>query len=227
MIVALSAVAHRVHTRLAGSKHPPRMGHVYQFLAAALGYNSYAAHTANGAEPKSFDDTAAMHVVLDPERLLLRQTALNFPDHPDPWNPAHPLPRLIRVIRDAFADVLPKAGIHEGQSDLEADIFNAVSVEIDESGEFASAQAETNAGGGDYDLEFVAPEELNVDADEWILEVSGTCTLEQDQDRVYHGHKIKVGARLAFPKLGRRILSVYETLDIEATVIDDYYDDAA
>lgn len=201
--------------------------HVYEFLAAALGYKSYAAHTANGAEPNSFDDTAALHVVLDPERLLLRQTALNFPDLSDPWNPVHPLPPLIRVIRGAFTDVLPKASIHEGQSDLEVDVFNAVSSEIDESSEFASAQAETNAGGGDYDLEFVAPEALDVEADEWVLEASGTCTLEHDWDRVYHGHKIKVAARLVFPRLGRRILGVHETLDLEASVIDDHYDDAA
>jgi hypothetical protein len=206
MAVSFSSISHHVRTTLASTGTPAPLGHVHQFVAATLGYNSYAAYKTSPEEPPAFDD--AVHIVLDADRLQQRQAELSFPAP------------LISIIRNAFAAALPGAHVHEGQDGLEATIHAEVANDIDTSDDYASEQAMTNAYGGDYDLTFHAPVALDVHAVDWVLEAEGASSLDQDPDRIYHGDVINVGARVVFAKLGRRLLGEHETQDVGAAIVD-------
>jgi hypothetical protein len=150
MAVVLSSVAHRIRAFI---KTAP-LGHVHEFLAAALGYKSFASYKTSPEEATSFRD--AKHIVLDSALLQQRQANLGYAG-----------PSLGPIIVDALENVFPTLRAHLSTSDLEDVIRLDVEVWIGDSGTFSSAQAETNTDGPpELELEFEAQIPLNIPARE-------------------------------------------------------------
>jgi len=174
------------------------LGHVREALAAALGYNTYAALKAAmgaGEEPVSYD--GAQHVVIDVQRLTARLAGLGH---------GQSFGIVAAAIQQAFESLLPEAKLHDSVSDLGDHLYAEIVDAIENSEGYSSELAMTNAYGGDFDLEFSEPVLIDAAKGTWTLSVDGTSSLEQDSDKVFHGDTINVTARVVFQKIGRRVL---------------------
>jgi hypothetical protein len=174
------------------------LGHVREALAAALGYNTYAALKASagtGEEPAYYD--GAQHVVIDVMRLDARLTDLGH---------GQSFGVVAAAIQHAFETLLPDTKLHDSVSDLGDHLFAEIVDAIENSDGYSSEQAMTNAYGGDFDLVFSEPEPIDGARGEWTLGADGTSSLEQDPDKVFHGDTLDVSARIVFQKIGRRVL---------------------
>jgi hypothetical protein len=182
-----------------------------QLLAALLGYRNHAAYQAAvkaGIEVESLED--ARHILSDGEMFERRAQDLDcLPD----------IGPIGASISKALKKAFPGVALHESVQDLADDIRLDVETDIGDSSEFSGVQAETNGGMPWFDLEFEATSDLQDDAsDTWSLDVSGSATLELDEDRVYSGHEMTVSAQVVFSRLGRRVLGAYEVDEIGASV---------
>lgn len=195
------------------------LGHVHQVLAAALGYNSLAAYKASTEEPPFYDD--AEHVVVARDLVENRLRDLGYPALPQVTN------AVIAAITTTFQQQVPDVEVHTSISDLGDAISATVEEAIENSDEYNSEYATTNATGGWFDLQFDAPAPIDTPSMEFVVEAAGTSSLDQDPDRVYSGDVIDVRAAVVFPKLGRRVLGAPEIREIGASVQDDGpdYDD--
>jgi hypothetical protein len=191
-----AALKSAVATLPAGPPFP--LGHVHEALSAVLGHNTHAAYktaAGSGEEPVSYSD--AQHVILDLPRLEQRLVALGH---------GQLTAKVAEAVRSAFAALVPDAQVHDEVADLEAAIYADVIDEIENSDGYSSELAMTNAYGGDFDITFDASVPLDAFRGDWTLAVSGTSSLEQDPDKVYHGDTLDVTAQVVFQKLGRRVL---------------------
>lgn len=210
MPVAFSTISSLAHRDLKGVLPLP-LSHVQQLLAAVLGYRNHAAYQAAvkaGVEAESLED--ARHILPDVEMFERRAGDLDCLSE---------VGTIGASISKALKKALPEVALHQSVQDLADDIRLDVETDIGDSSEFSSVHAETNGGMPWFDLEFEAASDLQEDsADSWALEVSGSATLELDEDRVYSGHEMSVLARVVFSRLGRRVLGPYEVDDIGAAV---------
>lgn len=199
------------------------LGHIHEALAAALGYNTHAAlKAAIQANDESVNYDDATHIVLDVARLEQRLTALNQ---------ASLSGVVAAAIREAFASMLPEARLHSSVTDLGDDISAEVIDAIENSDGYSGEMAMTNAYGGDFDIGFTEPVPIDTARGQWTLEASGTSSLEQDPEKVFHGDTLEVYATVVFEKIGRRVLgdmSVEEAggwiADLEEDVDDGPFD---
>lgn len=217
MPVAFSTISSLAHRDLKGVVPLP-LSHMQQLFAAVLGYRNHAAYQAAvkaGVESESLAD--ARHILPDVEMFERRAQDLHCVSDIDAVGAS---------ISKALKKALPEAVLHQSVQDLADEIRLDVETGIGDSSEFSSAQAETNGGMPWFDLEFEAASNLQEDsADSWALEVSGSASLELDEDRVYSGHEVSVSARVVFSRLGRRVLGPYEVDDVGAAV-KEWRDDA-
>ncbi|WP_432263282.1 hypothetical protein [Cupriavidus sp. TMH.W2] len=210
MSVTFSTISHFVRQDLRGTVVLP-LGHVHQLFAGALGYGSHAAYqvaVSNGREVEDFD--GARHILPDDDLFMRRAIELGHGE-----SSALIGASIMRVI----GRELPEVKLHQSEEDLADEIRLSVEADISNSGEFSSAQAETNGGMAVFDLEFSSEEGVAEDAEEWGFDVSGSASLEHDEDRVYWGHELNVTSRVVFPKLGRRVLGDFTVKDVGASVL--------
>jgi hypothetical protein len=128
---------------------------------------------------------------------------------------------MVDAIMRAFQTRLPKVKVHSDIDDLKSEIYAEVVDAIETSGSYNGEIAMTNAYGGDFDVELEEDYPIQTHQPNWILNASGTSTLEQDPDNVYHGHVIDVTARVVFQKLGRRVLGEMYVDEIGAGIQED------
>lgn len=210
MAVQISPIVHRVRGAL-----PVRVtsGHAHEMVAAAFGYGSYAAYLASPEEPAFF--AGVEHIVLDAAGLAGRQQQLGYAD-------ALTGPSFVDALRSGLRAAASGAKVHLGESDFADDIRADVELAINYSDAFLSEQAMTNAYGPDeFDLEFDPAMPMNQRAPDWSFNVVGDAHLEQDPDKVYHGHVIDVTARVVFQKIGRRMLAGMELVNVGAGIKDE------
>lgn len=215
-VAVLPSVSHRVHIKTARALP---LGHVHQLIVAALGHRSLAAYQSATNEARTVADFAGVaHIVLDVDGLQQRQVELA--------TAASTNAPLLEAIVAALRAVVPHVAVHQSLDDLADAIYGDVEGTIDSSDEFASEQALTNAVTDSYDLTFSAPEPLTTrNANAWVLEVDGLCSLAQDPDRPYSGTEIDVRARVVFTKLGQRLLAAPEIEDVGAALRSDHDSD--
>jgi hypothetical protein len=195
---------------------PLPLGQVHEALSAALGHNTYAAYkaTASSGEESAFYDYA-QHVILDLPRPEQRLVALGH---------AQLTAVIAAAVRGAFVTLLPASKIHDDVSDLEAVIYDDVVDAIETSDGYSSELAMTNACGGDFDITLEAPVPIDQARGEWALNATGTSSLEQDPDKVYHGDTLDVSAQAVFQKLGRRVLGEMTVEDAGGSIQREEFD---
>lgn len=200
------SISHSLRTT-SGKRIP--LGHLHEVLAAALGYKSYAAYKASGEEAPSFD--GAHHIVLDVDLLTTRLGQLGY-------DTAEAAEAMTDAIELAFRSTLPSTQVHRVADDIKDHLHSDVVEGIENSDEYSSEVAMTNTTGGDFDLEFDLAVPIEDAASTWVLTATGTSSLDQDPDDVYHGDVIDVSAKVSFSKLGRRVLGEMTVEDVGATV---------
>ena len=209
MGIDFSSVSHSLRSTSGGAF---KLSHLHEVLAAALGYKSYAAYKASTEEASLFD--GAQHIVTDGELLAKRMATLG---HADPES----ADAMEDAIKRAFQTRLPNVKVHSDLDDLKSEIYADVVDAIENSGSYSGEIAMTNAYGGDFDVEMEEVCPIQTYQKEWTLSASGTSTLEQDPDNVYHGHVIDVTARAVFQKLGRRVLGEMDVDEVGAGIQED------
>lgn len=197
MPVGISSLAYAVRKASEINPQPLKHGHALQLVAAALGYNTLAAHqaaVAAGAECEHLD--AAAHAVLDEALLVDRAAELGLPQ---------PEGALIDLVRSAFSDALPGTAFHrhdDALSDALRDLVNDLVYNHDQT---SSAMASTNNEGVDevylpLDLTLA---ELPPPGDFLELEIEGHIAMKADIERPYSGHKINVRCSLLVERVSR------------------------
>lgn len=213
MGIDFSSVSHSLRTTSGGVY---KLSHLHEALAAALGYKSYAAYKSSIEEAPLFD--GAQHIVTDGDLLAKRMMALGHAD-PDATD------AMGIAIKQAFQSRLPKVKVHLDVDDLKSEIYADVVDAIEYSGSYSGGIAMTNACGGDFDVELEEACPIQTYQPDWILSASGTSTLEQDPDKVYHGHVIDVIARVVFQKIGRRVLGEMDIDEVSAGIQEEMHED--
>lgn len=198
---SLSYAAHvAIKTSAAATAAPTTfsLGHVREALAAALGYNTYAAlKAARGASEEPVNYDGARHVLIDAPRLEARLAGLGH---------GQSFGIVAAAVQQAFESLLPDTKLHDSVSDLGDHLFAEIVDAIENSDRYQSEIATTNAYGGDFDLEFSEPEPIDVAKGAWTLAADGTSSLDQDPEKVFYGDTLNVSAKIVFQKIGRRVL---------------------
>jgi hypothetical protein len=197
MPVGISSLAYAVRKASETTPHPLKHGHASQLVAAALGYNTLAAHqaaVAEGAESEHLE--AAAHAVLDEALLVHRAAELSLPQSEA---------ALVDLVRGAFKTELPGTALHrhdDALSDALRDLLDGRAYNHDQT---SSAMAATNNDGV---AEIYLPLDLTLAelpprGEVFELEIEGHIAMKPDIERPYSGHKIDVRCSLFIERVGR------------------------
>lgn len=187
--------------------------HVHEVLAAAFGYQTFAAYKTSGEEPATYDD--AQYVVLDADLVGKRLEQLGYP------TAAGVTESAVAAIKQVLDGQLDETVVCASIDDLTDHLTEDAERKIENSDTYISEMTMTNAYGGMFWLAMTPEEEINDPATHWNVRVAGQSQLEQDPERVYHGDAIDVSATITFPKLGRRVLGEKHIHSIGAGIHDD------
>lgn len=201
MTVGISSLAYAVRKASESTPHPLKHGHAQQLIAAALGYNTLAAHqaaVAEGAESEHLD--AAAHAVLDEDLISERAAELHLQQAEE---------ALVELVRAAFKGELPGLALHRNDDALADAVRDYVNNTAYNHGETGSAMAEThNDGLQEIYLPLdVTLAELPPLGEVLELEIAGHISMKPDIERPYSGHKIYVQGTLVIERVGRVALA--------------------
>lgn len=196
----LSSLAYQVLTFIRHFDAAPKRTHVLEILAAMLGYRTYAAYKTDnfaGSKFESLDE--AEHIVLQPELGLLRADELGM-------NEAV-ASQLIAEAAQRFKLASPpqRPVVHGSLSDFfEIFLRHHMEEEALNSDEASSAMANTNAYVDEVDIEDISPDSgLLAARDTWAVLGTGMISMDQDEDKPFHGDTMNVSVRVAFEIVGR------------------------
>lgn len=194
-MATISEVAFAVRTASKTTTNPIQLSHAQQLVAAALGYKSLAAFQASPLEAPTLDQAA--HFVLDGGLLADRARELGLP---------HQLPQLAVLLKQAFAERLPGAHLHQSEGSLHGYLTSLVDDVALNDDAVASEMASTNGDGIDEvyvpvdDIELASLPPLGQPLE---MEIEGHIAMGIDTERPYCGHKIEVQVRLAIERTGK------------------------
>lgn len=198
-MATISDVAFAVRTASKSTANPIQLNHAQQLVAAALGYRSLAAFQASPLEAPTLDQ--AVHFVLDGGLVADRARELDLP---------HQLPQLARLLKQAFAERLPGAHLHQSEGSLQSYLTSLVNDVALNDDAVASEMASTNGDGVDEvcvpveDIDLASLPPLGYPLE---MELEGHIALGIDTERPYSGHKIEVLVRLIIERTGRVSIS--------------------
>lgn len=197
MPVGISSLAYAVRKASETTPQPLKHGHASQLVAAALGYNTLAAHqaaVAEGAESEHLD--AAAHAVLDETLLVDRAAELGLPQLEA---------ALVDLVRGAFHDALPGTAFHRHDDALSDALRDLVDDRVYNHDQTSSAMASTNNEGvGEVYLPLdLTLAELPPPGEVFELEIDGHIAMKPDIERPYSGHKINVRCSLFIERVSR------------------------
>lgn len=197
MTVGISSLAYAVRKASESTPQPLKHGHAQQLVAAALGYNTLAAHqaaVAAGTESEHLD--AAAHAVLDENLIAERAAELQLPQ---------PEEALVELVRTAFQSELPGTTLHRNDDALADAVREYVDSTTYNHEKTGSEMAATNNNGVQeiyLPLDFTLAE-LPPLGEVLELEIEGHVSMEPDIERPYSGHKIDVQGTLFLERVGR------------------------
>lgn len=218
MSVGISSLAYAVRK---ASETPPhhalKHSHALQLVAAALGYNTLAAHqaaVADGTESAHLD--ASAHAVLDEGRLLDRAAELALP---------HAEAVLVELVRGAFRAALPETVFHRDDDALSDALRDLIEDCVYNHDQTSSAMASTNNNGVDeiylpLDLKLA---ELPPPGELFELKIDGHISMGLDIEHPYSGHKIDVRCSLFIGRVGRVAIAEPE-FHLETAELDYNWD---
>lgn len=192
-------------------------GHAHEIVAAYFGYVTASALQAETKYP--LDDLAQADILIpDIARMEARRMLLT--GLPEDLAPS-------RVLADDISTMLKTTGNFAGQtwdSQYLSDDINGF-VQNDPmviEGDLSDAVSETNAS---FDELYLDEVDVEINDDGLVATIDGSLNGEQDQDRVFHGDKIKFTSIMTMHRVAGRV--AYENPEFETTGgVDDsmYYD---
>lgn len=194
-MVTISEVAFAVRTASKSTTNPIQLNHTQQLVAAAFGYKSLAAFQASPLEAPTLDQAA--HFVLDGGLLADRARELGLPHQP---------PQLALLLKQAFAERLPGACLHQSEGSLHDYLTSLVDDVALNDDTVASEMASTNGDG--VDEVYVPVEDIELASLPPVgqpleMELEGHIAMGIDTERPYSGHKIEVQVRLVIERTGK------------------------
>lgn len=209
----INVFTHSLRAYLASIGSPLPLGHTHQLLAAGRGYNSLAALQASD-ELEDLD--RSMHWLVDVPKLEERAISLGITLHTETF-----IKSLARASREC-------SGPHIHASD--ANLADAFVVEVQEAAVHDSAVAQEMAntnctGPSEAYLEFTGSSiGANIGADSTIeIGFEGEVQGEQDLDRPYSGHSVRVTVVLRLQAIGRRLFVGPPEIQILDSILDQGY----
>ncbi|MCA8116935.1 hypothetical protein [Burkholderia cepacia] len=190
---SLTSIAHALRVQSHANATPIILGHAQQLIAAALGYNAFAAYQAS---PDDSNLEGARHFVLDLGRVHQRAHELGV---------SVSAAQLDALLGSVFADQLPKARFHRSDSALEDYIRDRLDHLVTNDGEAVGQMELANHDGiGEVYLPFdLALANLPPPGETNEIEVLGHIGMNQDLERPYSGHVIDIEASVSVERTGR------------------------
>lgn len=174
------------------SAHGQRLstGHAQQLNAALFGHQTLAALQASGDLDKL---QVAGYLLADIELTEARALELGLFDV------------AVQMAMQAIASEL-RVSVHRDWDDLVVALQEDVDDQVVNDDEVSSQTAMTNGWLPEVDLPLACLSDFDLDAEDSIHEeLEGLVVVEQDPERVYYGHEVKVQAELHVARLGYRL----------------------
>lgn len=188
----LSALAFSVRQALSAEGQKLSTGHAQQLLAAAMGHNNLASFQASGEDQRL---PLARHIVADLDRIEERANELGVPTD-----------AVHKAVLAALAARFPRASIHRDLEGYVIELQDSVQRDIANDENVNSEVAMTNGTFPRTDFELPFWETLEPDSsDDLEAKFEVLVVVDQDEDRVYWGHKIEVSGSITVERLGRRL----------------------
>lgn len=203
MNIDISGIAYAIRSNTAASDLPIKLSQAQQCTAAALGYKTLAAWQASSDSTLPLDQDS--HIVLDRVALLRRAAELQMPHEPA---------ALISIVHEAFAQKLPRIGLHESLEQFEEAIRNLLENAVVNDGEAVGQMAMTNNDDINevylpFDIEWNdLPFGGDNDGDGLAITIEGHVAMEIDLERPYSGHRIEVRVKLWLAREAHNIFDV-------------------
>lgn len=226
MKATFSTLAFSTSKILAASGHTVSSSHAQQLLAAALGYASLASLQASTEEQPGLQH--ADIVILDVAGVIVRAAQLGH---------AQCAEQIADAIAQAIRNDPAAPALYNSWGEfVENKVVPYASEAALDDEAVSSAAASTNAmfdepaeieipsiGGSDPASGSWKP---NVSACGGFFEVpiTGTITMDQDEDRMYSGHILNIAGTVQIEKAGRRCMMDYLDMDLGAAVDDSHYE---
>lgn len=193
MNVDLSALAFALHKSCAAQGIILPLGHAQQLVAASLGHKSLASYQAAEESPEL---TEAATVVLDVGLASDRVRELHVPAQ---------VRTVIELVEQTFETLLPRTTILTSQVTYMDSVQEYIESTVLNDEEVSSQTAMTNG----WAREVYIPVEWETypsvpDDDPIQMHILGQVTMEQDPNRVYWGHEVKIEGDLFIARLGKR-----------------------
>lgn len=200
MMLNLSSIAYTTQYLLA-EKHLPKVknSHLLEFLAALLGYGSYAAYKTETATYAN-NLHRPQYLILQPDFAIER--CRNFFDAHASSDIA--IDSLVTAIETDHARVQ----VYKDEMFFLEHLAEYAQDEVNQSDEIGRVMAETNFfyGGFEVDDTDIPFSLLNRDSS-WQVNISGVINSEQNLDRMYNGQVTRANVLFYFEKAGRVGLS--------------------
>ena len=191
------------------------LGHIHQMLAAGLGYNSLAALQASAEETPGL--AGANFLILDVGEIGARARALGL---------GVVAPKVADAIVAAIkADPQPPRVFLDPREFIDDVVCQFANDNVCDNDAVSSAAAETNAYFGEANIELAAdPIPLKNAREFWEVPVSGSISMDQDQDKPFSGDNILVSGVVKVWKAGRVCFTNDMELSVDAHVDNSYYE---
>jgi len=183
-----SALAYDVRRFLTTDGVSLSTGHAQQLLAAALGHNSLASYQASGEDGRlSF----AIDIVVDEAKLQERAGELDCPagNH------------AVLAIQRALALRYPLVTLHASSDDFLNQLRKYIEDRFTDDGRAQVASARLPWAETPLPWKSIDP----VGTSDLRGELKGLLVSEDDEDRRYSDHKVKVSGSIVVRRLGRRL----------------------
>jgi hypothetical protein len=176
-------------------------GHAQQLIAALFGHQTLAALQASGDLDKLHE---AAYLLADIDLAAGRAAELELFDD------------AIPLAMQAIASEL-RVSVHRDWDDLIVALQEAVDDQVLNEDQVISETAMTNGWAPEADLPLDCLSDFDLDDEDSIdEELEGLVVVEQDPERVYYGHEVKVQAKLDVARLGYRLFGEVQVRVIHA-----------
>ncbi|RIJ85281.1 peptide ABC transporter permease [Ralstonia solanacearum] len=190
-VVGISALAYALRVRSASLPKSVALGHAQQLVAAALGYKSLAAYQASQEERPDLSGTK--HIVID-ELLLQRAQELSV---------GYAEEILVTLLSDTFKQALPAVQVHRNEDALNDALRAYVDNTVLNDDNAVSEMTMSNGTLGEVYLPFETSLADIPFEDVEEFRIHGHVGMQQDPERPYVGHIVRVDASLFLTRYGR------------------------
>ncbi|KVP65643.1 peptide ABC transporter permease [Burkholderia ubonensis] len=212
MPIGISALAYALRVGSGALPKPFSHGHAQQLIAAAMGHKSLASYQTSKEELPDLSGTR--HVVVDTDLLHERLLELGY---------AYDNETIFALLTTSLQKALPGVRTYRTKDAFDDALRDFIDETVSNNGNVINQVTMSNGSPGEVYLPF----ETSLDdiplGDSKEFQIRGHVSLEQDLERPYNGHKVRVEVSLYLTRTGRVCVGQPEVTVTHAELL--YYED--